>query len=271
MKLLEREMTKLLRFPTVADSAPSCSEKPCEFCGAPRQMLAHGSFTYHKRCECAGARAARAAHEQQTAERAVEQRADKIDMLLNRAELNGGRAAAQSIGSFHTDTAFRENAVLWAERYVAQFEHGATWPVLYGTYGTGKTHIARAIAREIITQYQRSVLCINWLRWYQELKSDFKREKTMIGAVCATDLLVIDDFDKQTLTEYSQLKLYEIIDARYERCVAVLITANSSDLLRFLSSADSTTGGAIYDRLEEMAEWVEFAGESYRRRGNGRK
>ncbi len=256
----------ILRFPRTAPGAPSPSEptKLCEFCGQPRDRAAFGSFEFFKQCACAGAAAARAAKEADIAQREQEREARRITMLLDRAGLNAGRAARQTLDTWQANTAKRRAALTWARGYVETLgEPGATWPVIYGTFGNGKTHLARAIARAAVIEHGMSALFVNWLRWYQELKSDFSQEKRMIGAVCAGAVLVIDDLDKQPLTEYAQAKLYEIIDSRYERGAATLITANDGNLPGFLGQ--DNTGKAIYSRIEEMAEWLKFDCENFRR------
>jgi len=260
----DQKTRQILLFPRTAQNAPYNSERLCEFCGQPRENVSYGSFAFFKMCGCAGAVAARIAKEADIATREGEQREQRVALLLDRSGLNSGRAARQCFATFTADTAKRRNALSWANSYVASLALAAPapkWPVIYGSFGVGKTHIARAIAREAIMQYSMSALFVNWLRWYQGLKADFSREKAHVGAVCAAGLLVIDDLDKQPLTEYARTKLYEVVDNRYERAAPTLITTNTSNLDAFLGD----DGRAIYSRVEEFAEWVPFACENYRR------
>ena len=246
------------------DRTPSYSEKRCEFCNELRESVALGSFTYYRQCNCTGAVSARAAADAAARLIESERQRQRVERLLERAGLTMGRAAEQSLATFEG-----ANQTAWAIEYVTSLAslHDAVWPIFTGPFGTGKTHWARGIARAAIEQYQYRVSFVNYLRWYHELKSDFEHEKQRLATVMATDVLIIDDLDKQKLTDYSQQKLYEIIDHRYEIRRPVIITANTSDLGAFLlRSAGDKIGGAIYDRLEEVAQWVRFTGASYRRR-----
>ena len=257
----------MLQFPQTGTS--SAKIKLCEFCGEPRETAQTGGFVYHRQCQCAGAREARDARAQDLAQREAEKQAQRCEYLLQRAGLDGGRARRQTFESFVTDTTPRRKARAWAERYVESFGDDSNWPVLYGPPGTGKTHLSRAIARAVVTQYGVTALVVNFLEWYQGLKADLRNEKQILGRVCAVGFLVVDDLDRQNLTEYSQVKLYEIINQRYERAAPVVITTNRQDLEQFLQSGrdvNQLTGAVMYDRIYEMAEWVKFSGASYRRR-----
>ena len=245
------------------------NEKLCEFCGRPRVVMPVGALLLAQPCDCPGAIASRREKQAQVMQRDHEKNRRRMDMLLTRAGLATGRAARQTLASF--DDRRMPGAVRMARDYVKSLAvpTAASWLIFTGSVGTGKTHLARAIAREAVLTYEYHVNQINFLRWYQQLKADFDQEKKLIGRACLADLLIIDDVDKQRLTNYSQRKLYEIIDMRYEERRPTLITANRPDLDRFFQTGadvDEFAGAAIADRVDEMAQWVEFAGESYRRR-----
>ena len=154
----------------------------------------------------------------------------------------------------------------WAER-------GTDAQCLYlaGPVGTGKTHVAwMALAAWcLITgtnpgnreDRRPPVVCASMT----DLLDDFRPGDASVRRVrdCQrAALLVIDDLGAEKPSEWTQERLYSVINHRYENCLPLIITSN----LPPKNVADQT-GERVASRLAEMCEVVLMTGPDRRKRG----
>lgn len=113
-------------------------------------------------------------------------------------------------------------------RHFAETRQG--WLLLTGTYGSGKTHLAAAIANETIKQNISTLFLtvpdlLDWLRFSfnPDSESSFKDRFAEIRNV---PILILDDFGTQSSTAWAQEKLFQIINHRYISQLPTVITSN---------------------------------------------
>ena len=131
---------------------------------------------------------------------------------------------------------------------------------LLGTVGTGKTHLALAIGWEWLclgktVLYHHVADFLNALRSGYGKKSGEEDYSQTISFAKNCSLLILDDMGTERETEWATEQLDLIVDYRYERHKALLITSNMA--LTQLSPR-------IADRLRE-GTIVQLKGESYRK------
>jgi DNA replication protein DnaC len=103
------------------------------------------------------------------------------------------------------------------------------WLVLKGTYGSGKTHLAAAIANFAVslgvpTLFLTVPDLLDSLRFaYQNPDIAFEER---FEAVRTAKLLVLDDFGTQNATNWAQEKLFQIINHRYINHLPLVVTTN---------------------------------------------
>ncbi len=109
----------------------------------------------------------------------------------------------------------------------AQNLHG--WLLLTGGYGSGKTHLAAAVANYAISMGVETLFLtvpdlLDWLRAsYDSKESRFEQRFDEIRNV---RLLVLDDLGTQNATPWAEEKLFQIINYRYTAHLPTVVTTN---------------------------------------------
>ncbi|MFM7679406.1 MAG: ATP-binding protein, partial [Roseiflexaceae bacterium] len=136
------------------------------------------------------------------------------------------------------------------------------WVVFFGNYGTGKTHLASAIANELLQQRYRVLFAVvpdllDHLRSTfgptSEIEYDKRFEMIRDAAV-----LVLDDLGTENTTPWAREKLFQIINHRYNGRLPTVITSNRRP---------EEIEPRIFSRMSDRAVCEEFIlldGEDYR-------
>jgi len=262
---------------------PVPEPKTCQFCGEklhykglvnPFKPKSITVWIEPDRCQCDKAQAywekydqeqERIAKEKAEAEERVKMQA-RIDRLLGKSGIKK-RFMNRTFASFEVNEVNKE-AYEIAKRYAESFDsfkHKGEGLYFCGSYGTGKTHLAAAIALHLINKSVPVIFktLIDLLAEVRKTFDDDARatEHETLELYKTVDLLVLDDLGKESPTEWSLSTFYSIVNERYEACLPVIITTNYSDadLIRRLSvRGDRTTAEAIVSRLHEVCYSVEM-------------
>ena len=151
------------------------------------------------------------------------------------------------------------------ELHTLKFIAEGTNALIVGKPGTGKSHVAKAVAYQATLQGYDVV--------YVEADSQFaryalaaedERARLLKGWVGA-DLLVLDDlFLARRISEHAAELLQTLVHQRYKLRRTIVITSNRivQDWGRYLG--DATMATTILDRLMHRCAMLEFEGKSYR-------
>ncbi|MBK5571777.1 ATP-binding protein [Ensifer sp. SSB1] len=223
-----------------------------------RPMIWHGCP------ECGRARAdAELAVENEKAER---ERQAKLETRLQQAGIPM-RFRDRTLDSFDAETDGQRIALRKARQFVEDFarhQAAGTTVVFMGAPGTGKSHLAIAIAQAVMVQttvlYANALDMIRMVRdtWRRDSKMSEREVLEMLGSV---GLLVIDEVGVQYGTDGEQVIMFDVINRRYRDLHPTILLSNlDRDGLR------AYLGERSFDRLREGGIVVPFDWESYRGR-----
>ena len=177
-----------------------------------------------------------------------------------------------NLGAGKTFTELVENALshkvqtqLARLRQDTDWAHHAENVLLIGPSGTGKTHIANALAYQLVDAGVRCKLfpAVALVQHLQQAKRDLD----LMAAMTKLDkyrVIIIDDIGYVKKTDAETQVLFEFIAHRYESG-SLIITANQPFGAWDAIFPDSMMTVAAIDRLIHHATIIELEGESYRK------
>jgi DNA replication protein DnaC len=212
----------------------------------------------------------KAAEERRQREHAAEQaknRQERIERNLQRIGIPH-RFKTRTFDNFESDTAPKVEAIRVARDFVDRFsvhsDEGTT-VVFSGRPGTGKSHLACAMATAIVSAggtglYATARELVLMLRDTWRDGAD-RTERQMLEMLVGIDILVIDEVGIGFGTEGEKTQFFDVIDGRYREQMPTILLTNLDK--RGLSEY---IGQRAFDRLREGGIWVAFDWDSYRGR-----
>jgi DNA replication protein DnaC len=199
--------------------------------------------------------------------RAAEQATTRQETLLRLSQIGALRHC--TFDAFQADgrgltPARQRNLKMAYERVREYAEHPEGWLVLKGGYGSGKTHLAAAIANYRLDHGQL-VLFINTPDLLDHLRATFSPSSEAsyderFEQIREAPLLILDDLGTQSNSEWAQEKLYQIFNHRYNARLPTVITTNLE-----LESIEIRIRSRMVDPA--LVTIVHIAAPDYRRAG----
>jgi len=268
-------------------------DRHCEYCGAllvpevrtfPAPWTDEGELIRPIFPDC-GCQASRLAADTRKAEEERSTReadAAAFRIRLQMAGLTGWLADA-TFESFRKRDDWRQAAGLcvqvrhFVDAVLTDQVGESCWLILYGRYGTGKTHLSAAAIHEALVSGLHSCYFRSWTEYLKRLQASWEREQgeqrtaDIVHELQQGQLVAIDDLDKRRdPSGWAREELYTVLNYRYNARLATILTFNEAPgaqdpdapgrlmLERFMNKA-------IIDRVIG-AKWaaLNFDGPSYR-------
>ncbi len=182
------------------------------------------------------------------------------------------RFVAATLDNYQVENEGQRAGLAWAKSYAASFDDAlcsGTSALLCGRTGTGKTHLAAAIAKHVADR-GCSVRFSTVQRAIREVKDTWGREATVstgdaLKRFTKPDLLVLDEVGVQFGSDTERIILFDMLGERYDFVRPTILISNlpKPEVAQFL-------GDRVVDRMRENGgRHLVFAWDSYRAKPSG--
>lgn len=174
------------------------------------------------------------------------------------------RFLGKTLESFEQKTAEQQNSFKVIKEFADTLEDSlksGRCLILCGTPGTGKTHLACGLAREVILA-GHTAMFTTVQKLIRKVRASWgtKEEQETLSTFIDIDLLIIDEIGVQAGSENEKSILFDIINSRYEEERSTIIITNCD-----LNGIRHYLGERIVDRFREnKGRLIQFNGKSYR-------
>lgn len=248
--------------------------EPCPRCGAevtvveytppatpknPTPSTSVGTYCTNSTCETARR------EEEYMASWREERRKDLIESMLKRSDLPK-RYKKYTLDSFDPNrSAAARRGLQVAQDYVANWtENLEDGKGLYfvGPVGTGKTMLAVGIMWELMRKYKVATLFTTAPDLLDNMRKDIgaDNDDDYIESVKRAELLVMDDLGAERLTEWSEERLFVIVNHRYREGLPTIFTTNVS-----LDETAARLGVRCDSRIDACTDNVVMLGKDQRK------
>lgn len=176
------------------------------------------------------------------------------------------RFANRTLDGYIVSNPRQARALHVASEFAQNFAHHAAVGsvlVFSGNVGTGKGHLATAIAQRVLElgntamfATAREIVLMMRASWHDK---NAPSESEVVKTLTAVDLLVIDEIGVQFGSDAERDQLFAVIDGRYRDMRPMILTTNLGT-----TKLCETIGERSYSRLREDGRWVTFDWEDHR-------
>jgi DNA replication protein DnaC len=158
-----------------------------------------------------------------------------------------------------------EAAWHYADKFKAVARKLGRCMLMTGNMGTGKTHLACAVAHELLARgmtvcYTTAMEMLDRIRATYDPKNRTETKHAALSAYADVDLLIVDELAMSWGSESEKVELFSVFNARYNTKRPTLLACNASP-----EQVRDLLGERIYDRITEQGcDLIRFDWDSRR-------
>src|SRR5699024_6943685 len=167
-----------------------------------------------------------------------------------------------TIDDFIPESDSQKKALKYVKHYIERFPTKKDKNImLHGSYGIGKSHLAKSIADEIIKKDYTAIfiatpMLLRKVRATYDTDSKISEDE-LIDSLIDVDLLVLDDIGAERATDWAIERLFDLINARLGKHTIYTTNYSPEDLMKIFGERD-------YSRLKHHTEQIEMEGTNFR-------
>jgi len=176
------------------------------------------------------------------------------------------------LDSYVTRNETQKNAKIWVQRFVDNYPQVESGLLFLGTCGVGKTHLAVALLKQVITEKGDGGLFYDFRDLLREIQASWDSisqtsEWDVLKPVLEARILVLDELGANKPTEWVRDTIAHIINCRYNDKRLTIFTSNFLDTPTKAGEETLTDriGVRLRSRLYEMCREVEIHGVDFRK------
>lgn len=151
----------------------------------------------------------------------------------------------------------------YADKWPEKLAAGASL-VLTGGPGTGKTHLACAVANAVMRAHLASCVFGTVSEMLRSIKETYRKdsqrsEQDAIDTLVGPDLLVVDEVGVQVGSDHEKLLMFEVLNGRYQALRPTILISNLA-----ADELETYMGQRIMDRYRECGSVLAFDWQSHR-------
>ena len=198
-------------------------------------------------------------------------RADMARTLLDAARIPRGyeHCDLDRFVSYENEKLLK--ALRRARRFTETFPVVEKGLLLIGDPGIGKTHIAVAVLKQVVSEKRAHGLYYDTRSLLNAIRSTYDpvtrtSAADVLRPVLEAELLVLDDLGAERLTDWVDETMNFIVNTRYNDRRSTIFTSNYEDIedADAVDSLKARVGFRMHSRLREMCEFLEYDGPDYR-------
>lgn len=241
----------------------------CPFCHRTQRVIYDGIHKIYDLCVC---RTMRDFQDKRHQLSEYENRLLVIDCQLKQGKEHARQILRDSgIGKRFLETGFETfeqeympHAYETALRFAESFDKNQGRGLIFtGDVGTGKTHLAAAIANYIVEEYSVTVEFVSYVELLADIRAAFSDEAKDVAKIeeklCGAPVLIIDDLGKEKQSEFTNELLFRVVNRRYKDNLPMIVTTNYR-----LPELAKRLDYAVFSRIVELCKAVDMRGRDYR-------
>jgi len=248
---------------TKKDYGPPPPSTICKRCGKEAKPKEIALIGWHQQDHCEPC--AEIVSKERQREQEIQERHNRIIKLL---ESSGIRGIMRNM-TFDSFSEQRRGKIYEvAKRYAEDFTPKTySGLIFFGKAGSGKTHLAVAIARYVIEQKQIPARVARTVDLLSDIRQTFNEhdgfraesETELIRKFTSVPLLVLDDLGAEKISDWVKEVFYRIIDERWLEQKPIIVTTNLN-----LQGLEEKIGERIVSRIAGVCVPIEIQNRDYR-------
>jgi DNA replication protein DnaC len=186
-----------------------------------------------------------------------------------------------SLANFEVHNDSHKDALKISRQFVKNYPAQEVGLLFIGPCGVGKTHLAVAVIRELISKKNVPCSFYDFRELIRDIQSSFTpdsnlSEAEILAPVFEVEVLVLDELGAKRTTAWVEETVFYIINHRYNQKKLTVFTSNYLDTEEEADGRDTfykkggdslvdRIGVRLRSRLYEMCKIVELWGDDYRK------